>query len=80
MMEHGSLGAARVRESFNPSKDSMVDKIKRHTANLIDLCDEGRNKGSDSEEGRLWSLAMTAYEEAAMWATKAATAEKKPTA
>jgi hypothetical protein len=31
----------------------------------------------DPEIRRLWALAMTAYEEAAMWAVKAATAEKK---
>jgi hypothetical protein len=73
MMEQGSLGAARVRESFNPSKDSMVDKIKRYTADLIDLCEELKPL-----DPRLAALAQTAYEEAAMWAVKAATAEKKP--
>jgi hypothetical protein len=26
---HGSLGAIRVREAFNPSGTSTVDKIKR---------------------------------------------------
>ena len=76
-MAQGSLGASRVRESFNPSKDSMVDKIKRHTADLIDLCAEGTDKSGGGEAARLWSLAMTAYEEAAMWAVKAATTEKK---
>ena len=76
-MSNGSLGASRVRESFNPSKDSMVDKIKRHTADLIDLCAEGTDKIGGGEAARLWSLAMTAYEEAAMWAVKAATTEKK---
>jgi len=69
---HGSLGALRVRESFNPSKDSMVDKIKRYTADLIDLCEELKPL-----DPRLASLAQTAYEEAAMWAVKAATTEKK---
>ena len=77
MAESASLGARRVRESFNPSKDGMVDKIKRYTADLIDLCQEGKSKlGSDynaDETARLWSLAQTAYEEAAMWAVKAAT-------
>jgi hypothetical protein len=77
----GSLGASRVRESFNPSQDDTVHKIKRYTADLIDLCHEQsqkpRNYSSDEhEEARLWALAMTAYEEAAMWAVKAATAEK----
>lgn len=69
----GSLGAARVRESFNPSGDDAVTKIKRHTADLIDLCEEGNGKASTTEEVRLWALAMTDYERAAMWAVKAAT-------
>jgi len=74
---NGSLGAKRVRESFNPSGDTMVDKIKRYTADLIDLCNEMRREGQErtdgDEQARLASLAMTAYEEAAMWAVKAAT-------
>jgi hypothetical protein len=76
-MQYGSLGAMRVRESFNPSQDSLVDKIKRHTADLIDLCNEGREKCDNNDKGetwRLWAMAMGSYEEAAMWAVKAATA------
>lgn len=78
-MAQGSLGASRVRESFNPSGNDMVDKIKRYTADLIDLCQEGKSSKiyGDGEDARLWALAMTAYEEAAMWAVKAATSEKK---
>ena len=74
-----SLGAFRVRESFNPSESNMVDKIKRYTADLIDLCQEIEQTGADSatgEQTRLCRLAMTAYEEAAMWAVKAATTIK----
>jgi len=66
-----SIGAQRVRESFNPSKDNMVDKIKRYTADLIDLCEDLKHL-----EPRLASLAQTSYEEAAMWAVKAATTQK----
>ena len=69
--KHGSLGAQRVRESFNPSKDGMVDKIKRYSADLIDLCEDLK-----SLDPRLAALAQTAYEEAAMWAVKAATTPK----
>jgi hypothetical protein len=79
MTEHKegmSLGAQRVRESFNPSKDDMVDKIKRYTADLIDLCRDPYDHVIDPEQKRLWALAMTAYEEAAMWAVKAATSNK----
>jgi hypothetical protein len=69
---HGSLGARRVRESFNPSGHMGVDKIKRYSADLIDLCEE--NKHLDP---RLAALAQTAYEEAAMWAVKLVTTEQK---
>ena len=67
----GSLGAARVREDFNPSGDNMVNKIKRYTADLIDLCEDLK-----AFDPRLAALAQTAYEEAAMWAVKAATTKK----
>jgi len=74
--KHGSIGAERVRESFNPSGDNLVDKIKRHTADLIDICNSENDKHEDGEIGRCYSLAMTHYEVAAMWAVKAATANK----
>ena len=66
-----SLGAQRVRESFNPSKDNLVDKVKRYSADLIDLCEEHKDK-----DPRLAALAQTAYEEAAMWAVKLVTTTK----
>lgn len=83
-----SLGEARVRTQFNPSADSVVDQIKQKTAELINLLQAMRNdEGSktyelsegakDKQSGevfRLIALAQTAYEEAAMWAVKAATA------
>lgn len=69
-----SLGEDRVRVKFNPSDNSEVSQIKQKSAELINLCAELRDRGSaDSEQQRLWSLAQTAYEEAAMWAVKAAT-------
>jgi hypothetical protein len=81
-MPAGSLGAMRVREDFNPSKDDLVTKIKRYTADLIDICNDEMLKDvckDDAGAGeiiRLWSLAMTHYEDAAMWAVKAATTPK----
>ena len=66
-----SLGAGRVRESFNPSADSNVDKIKRWSADCIDFCQEHRDL-----DPRLAALAQTAYEEAAMWAVKLITTQK----
>jgi hypothetical protein len=77
-----SLGEDRVRIKFNPSDDSLVSQIKQKSAELIDLC-EGRKRREpkvagqpNSEVNRLWALAQRHYEDAAMWAVKAATAEK----
>jgi hypothetical protein len=64
-----SVGEFRVRTKFNPSADGTVDQIKQKTAELIDLCETLKPK-----DGRLAAMAQTAYEEAAMWAVKAATA------
>jgi hypothetical protein len=75
-MNDQTLGDLRVRASFNPSADNLVDKIKHATAMLIDICEEmkGVDKQSNGPEKlRLIALAQTAYEEAAMWAVKAAT-------
>ncbi len=64
-----SVGEDRVRIKFNPSADSVVDRIKQKSAELIDLCETLKLK-----DARLASLAQTHYEDAAMWAVKAATA------
>jgi len=64
-----TIGESIVRTSFNPSANSEVDQIKQKTAELINLCEKLKLK-----DGRLASLAQTSYEEAAMWAVKAATA------
>jgi hypothetical protein len=64
-----SVGEDRVRTKFNPSADTVVDKIKQKSAELIDLCETLKAK-----DARLASLAQTHYEDAAMWAVKAATA------
>lgn len=69
-----TIGRSRVRVSFNPSEKSFVDQIKNKTAELIDLCDQAEVDAVGGEVKRLWKLAETAYEEAAMWAVKAATA------
>jgi len=71
-----TIGEDRVRVEFNPSKTSSVDQIKQQTAKLIDLCHKMADQTTDPEIGRLISLAMTHYEDAAMWAVKAATSSK----
>lgn len=68
-MEQKTIGEQRVRTSFNPGENDMVSQIKQKSAELINLCEELKAK-----DGRLASLAQTSYEEAAMWAVKAATA------
>lgn len=82
-----TLGEKRVRTDFNASGSTLVDKFKNKTADLIDLCQamkndevvKPENKSPESfgenagEKLRLIALAQTAYEEAAMWAEKAAT-------
>ena len=77
-----TIGEDRVRIKFNPSDDSVVAQIKQKSAELIDLCEQHKTpSGADvfknsSEVNRLWALAQTHYEDAALWAVKAATADK----
>lgn len=80
-----TTGKARVRLDFNPTHNETVDTLKRKTAELIDLCEEIMIDHSReaqppirpilSNRARHVALAQTAYEEACMWAVKAATAE-----
>ena len=67
--EMQTIGERRVRVSFNPSQTDTVAQIKQKSAELINLCEELKEK-----DVRLASIAQTSYEEAAMWAVKAATA------
>jgi hypothetical protein len=66
-----TVGENRVRfnPTFNPSVSRVVDQIRQKTAELIDICE-----GLKAQDARLASLAQTHYEDAAMWAEKAATA------
>ena len=79
-MEEGkttTLGESRVRTEFNPSSEDVVTIIKNKTAELIDLINQCPDKSvvepESAEFFRLKALAMTAYEEAAMWAVKTVT-------
>lgn len=70
-------GEYRVGITFNPSSDTTVGKIKQVAADLINLIDgismSDQDRTQFSEVARLKALAMTAIEEGAMWAVKAAT-------
>jgi len=68
-MEDQTIGEQLVRTKFNPSAYTVVDLIKQKTAELINLCEQLKAK-----DERLASIAQTEYENAAMWAVKAATA------
>jgi hypothetical protein len=72
-----SLGEDRVRVKFNPTDNSLVSQIKQKSAELIALCGTMKPKDGNaaqmSETLRLIALAQTHYEDAAMWAVKAAT-------
>lgn len=64
-----TIGELRVRTEFNPGQSDTVSLLKQKTAELINICEELKSK-----DPRLAATAQTAYEEAAMWAVKAATA------
>lgn len=86
-MNGNTRGEQRVRIDFNVSGNSTVDSIKAKTAELINDLDSLRSfdvsdwpdtsnetiEKMAGEKLRLIDLAQTAYEEAAMWAVKAAT-------
>lgn len=73
-----TLGEFRIRTSFNPSSEDIVQKIKDKTASLINIVaevkyEDEKDTQKAGERARLVALALTAYEEAAMWGVKAAT-------
>ena len=68
-----TLGEKRVRTEFNPGNNDKVQNLKEKFAHLINEIDALPSPPNPSEAGRLKSLAMTALEESAMWAVKAAT-------
>ncbi len=84
MSEHVSRprteGEYRVGIDFNPSGNDTVTSIKERAALLIDMCNDivqGSKEGDyPPEAGRCAALAMTHFEDGAMWAVKAAT--KRP--
>lgn len=72
-----TTGGYRVGVNFNPSGNTMVDKIKAGAANLIDLIQAISPEGERSEAARCAAIACTEIESAAMWAVKAATKQPR---
>lgn len=66
-----SIGKRRVKVGFNPGDYSPATDLKLKTADLIDMIDGQTLVQGNRERARLIALAMTKYEEAAMWAVKA---------
>jgi hypothetical protein len=65
-------GQYRVGVSFNPSNNPDVDAIKREAAALIDRVYQLQFQRT-GVDARAAALAMTAFEDGAMWAVKAVT-------
>jgi len=62
------MGRSPTFKDFNPNEDAGVDEIKLKTDELIELV---RKLAMSSPEGqRRMALAVTNYEQAAMWAVK----------
>lgn len=73
-----TVGEKIVRTEFNTSALDVVSQIKQKTAELLNVVVTLRPVKGDSAEAqeekhKLVTFAMKAYEEAAMWAVKAAT-------
>ena len=74
MQAEKTIGETRVRTDFNVTGSDTVAEIKTKAAELINLVNSLPVESGRSEKARLISLASTSFEEAAMWAVKAATA------
>ena len=71
-----TFGERAVGLTFNPSGDPAVHELKTLCAALIDACQEGREKATDPEVKRMYSIAITEAQTAQMWGVKAATWRK----
>lgn len=67
-----TLGQDRVRLGFNPGGNTAVTDIKQRAADCIDWLEAFKQL-----DPRLCAIAQTCFEEAAMWAVKLVTTEKK---
>lgn len=65
-----TLGQRRIDVDFSPSDDGRIRMIKVMAADLIDAIDAIPAEGTDTR--RCQAVAMTAIEDGAMWAVKAA--------
>lgn len=68
-----SFGGKAVGLKFNPSGNKSVEDIKTMCAVLINALHDLRNETPDSEQKRMFSVAITELQTAQMWAVKAVT-------
>ena len=68
-----TFGERAVGLTFNPSGEPLVHELKASAALFIEHCHQERELTKDPEVKRMYSLAITAVQEAQMWAVKAAT-------
>lgn len=73
-----TAGDYRVGRKFNPGKHDEVDETKQQASAFITFLTEKKNATACPERKRLYSLAITAIEEGAMWGVKAATKPEVP--
>jgi len=74
MMTEMTYGEKAVGLNFNPSSNNLVDKVKKHYADVIDdLALLRCSDGLSDEARRLCSIAITEAQTAQMWAVKAIT-------
>jgi len=73
-----TYGEKAVGLTFNPSGDPNVEHMKKLYAEIIDFCDNARAAAGNSEQRRLYSVAITEAQTAQMWVVKAVT-WKEPT-
>lgn len=68
-----TAGQKAAGVSFNPSKDPVVDRVKKAYADIIDELNDQRNKATSGEAKRYYSKAISYTEDAQMNAVKAIT-------
>ena len=68
-----TYGQKAVGLPFNPSGDPKVQQVKVLFAQIIDLCNDARTEAGQSEQARLFTVAITEAQTAQMWAVKGIT-------
>lgn len=75
-----TFGQQAVGINFNPAQDIVVADVKQRFADLIDICNVGRehaHNAGDQQKARHFAVAITDLETAQMRVVKALTWGKK---